>query len=80
MKKNQPAAAHKQNLVDKAVQYLTREILADRLRPNQRISELAICKQLGIPNRVIPNSSQMATSLMRWLGRSRSARISRVRY
>jgi DNA-binding GntR family transcriptional regulator len=38
----------KQNLVDKAVQYLTREILADRLRPNQRISELVVCKELGV--------------------------------
>ena len=38
----------KQNLVEKSVQYLTREILADRMRPNQRISELAVCEQLGI--------------------------------
>ena len=41
MKNSKPKTRHKQNLVDKAVQYLTREILADRLRPNQRISELA---------------------------------------
>jgi len=48
MKKSKPAAGHKENLVDKAVQYLTREILADRLRPNQRISELVVCKELGV--------------------------------
>jgi DNA-binding GntR family transcriptional regulator len=38
----------KQNLVEKVVQYLTREILSDRLRPNQRISEAAVSKELGI--------------------------------
>jgi DNA-binding GntR family transcriptional regulator len=48
MKNSKPKTGHKQNLVDKAVQYLTREILADRLRPNQRISELAVCGELGI--------------------------------
>jgi DNA-binding GntR family transcriptional regulator len=48
MKKNRSAAAPKQNLVQTATQYLTREILADRLRPNQRISELAVCRALGI--------------------------------
>lgn len=48
MKKNRSAPGPKQNLVDKAAQYLTREILADRLRPNQRISELTISKTLGI--------------------------------
>jgi DNA-binding GntR family transcriptional regulator len=48
MKKNRSTPSQKQNLVEKAVEYLTREILADRLRPNQRISELAVCDQLGI--------------------------------
>ncbi len=48
MKKNRAAASQKQNLAEKAVQYLTREILADRLRPNQRISELAVCRELGV--------------------------------
>jgi DNA-binding GntR family transcriptional regulator len=38
----------RQNLAEKVVEYLTREILADRLRPNQRISELAVCRKLGI--------------------------------
>lgn len=37
-----------QSLVEKAVKYLTREILADRLRPNQRISEVAVCHELGV--------------------------------
>ncbi|MBM4298490.1 MAG: GntR family transcriptional regulator [Deltaproteobacteria bacterium] len=36
------------NLVERAVKFLTREILADRLRPNQRISELSVCRWLGI--------------------------------
>jgi DNA-binding GntR family transcriptional regulator len=36
------------NLAEKVVEYLTREILADRLRPNQKISELAVCQRLGI--------------------------------
>jgi DNA-binding GntR family transcriptional regulator len=48
MKKNRSTLRRKHNLVEKAVAYLTREILADRLRPNQRISELAVCDQLGI--------------------------------
>ncbi|MGH7769685.1 MAG: GntR family transcriptional regulator [Candidatus Binatia bacterium] len=48
MKKNRPPAGRKLNLVEKVVQYLTREILSDRLRPNQRISEPAISKQLGV--------------------------------
>jgi DNA-binding GntR family transcriptional regulator len=48
VKKRRAPARPKQNLVEKVVQYLTREILADRLRPNQRISELAVCKTLGI--------------------------------
>ena len=48
MKKNRSPRGQKQNLVEKAVEYLTREILADKLRPNQRISELAVCDQLGI--------------------------------
>jgi DNA-binding GntR family transcriptional regulator len=39
---------HKLSLVEKVVQHLTREILADRLRPNQRISEPAVSKQLGV--------------------------------
>jgi DNA-binding GntR family transcriptional regulator len=59
MKKNKPAAGHKQNLVDKAVQYLTREILADRLRPNQRISELAVCKDLGMSRSPIREALRM---------------------
>jgi len=48
MQKKKPAGGQKQNLVEKAVRYLTREILADRMRPNQRISELAVCRALGI--------------------------------
>ena len=44
MKKNRSASKQSQNLVEKAVTYLTREILAGRLRPNQRISELAVCE------------------------------------
>ena len=48
MKKNGPANGQKVSLVEKGVQYLTREILSDRLRPNQRISELAVCRQLGV--------------------------------
>jgi DNA-binding GntR family transcriptional regulator len=48
MKKNRPANGRKLSLVEKVVQYLTREILSDRLRPNQRISEPAISKQLGV--------------------------------
>lgn len=48
MKKNRATGSQKQNLVATAAQYLTREILADRLRPNQRISELAVCRALGI--------------------------------
>ena len=59
MKKTKPAAGHKQNLVDKAVQYLTREILADRLRPNQRISEFAVCKELGISRSPIREALRM---------------------
>ncbi len=48
MQKHRSATRHKHNLAEKAAQYLTREILADRLRPNQRISELAVCRALGI--------------------------------
>ncbi len=48
MKKTKSAKSQKQSLVEKAVQYLTREILSDRLRPNRRISELAVCRELGI--------------------------------
>jgi DNA-binding GntR family transcriptional regulator len=59
MKKTKPAAGHKQNLVDKAVQYLTREILADRLRPNQRISEVAVCEQLGISRSPVREALRM---------------------
>lgn len=47
-KKSKSEINHSRNLVEKAVKYLTREILADRLRPNQRISELAVCRELGI--------------------------------
>ena len=61
MKKNQLAAGHKQNLVDKAVQYLTREILADRLRPNQRISEVAVCEQLGISRSPVREALRMGS-------------------
>lgn len=59
MKKSNPAPRHKQNLVDKAVQYLTREILTDRLRPNQRISELAVCKALGISRSPVREALRM---------------------
>jgi DNA-binding GntR family transcriptional regulator len=48
MKKNQPATRPKLSLVEKVVQHLTQEILSDRLRPNQRISEPAVSKQLGV--------------------------------
>jgi DNA-binding GntR family transcriptional regulator len=48
MKKNGPANNQKLSLVEKVVQHLTREILSDRLRPNQRISELAVCRELGM--------------------------------
>jgi len=48
MKKPRSASKQNKNLVEKAVAYLTREILADRLRPNQRISELSVCRGLGI--------------------------------
>lgn len=48
MKKNQPATHPKLSLVEKVVQHLTQEILSDRLRPNQRISEPAVSKQLGV--------------------------------
>ena len=48
MKKSAPAPRPKRNLVEQVVQYLTGEILSDRLRPNQRISELAVSKELGV--------------------------------
>lgn len=48
MKNNGPANNQKLSLVEKVVQHLTREILSDRLRPNQRISELAVCRELGL--------------------------------
>jgi len=35
-------------LVQKTLDFLTREILSDRLRPNQKISEVAVSKNLGI--------------------------------
>ena len=59
MKKSKPKTRHKQNLVDKAVQYLTREILADRLRPNQRISEVAVCDELGISRSPVREALRM---------------------
>lgn len=59
MKNSKPKNRHKQSLVDKAVQYLTREILADRLRPNQRISELAVCKELGISRSPVREALRM---------------------
>lgn len=48
MKNSKSKTRQKQSLVEKVTQHLTREILADRLRPNQRISELSICRDLGI--------------------------------
>ena len=48
MKKTTPATRPKRNLVAQVVQYLTSEILSDRLRPNQRISELAVSRELGV--------------------------------
>jgi DNA-binding GntR family transcriptional regulator len=48
MKKTTPATRPKRNLVAQVVQYLTSEILSDRLRPNQRISELAVSRDLGV--------------------------------
>ena len=59
MKNSKPKTRHKQNLVDKAVQHLTREILADRLRPNQRISEVAVCDQLGISRSPVREALRM---------------------
>ena len=59
MQKHRPATRHKHNLVEKAVQYLTREILADRLRPNQRISELAVCRALGISRSPVREALRM---------------------
>jgi DNA-binding GntR family transcriptional regulator len=48
MKKSAPAPRPKRNLVEKVVQYLTSEILSNRLRPNRRISELAVARELGV--------------------------------
>jgi len=48
MKKNGRAARQKQSLAEKVVEHLTQEILSDRLRPNQRISELAVSQDLGV--------------------------------
>ena len=48
MRSAKSTPGQKQNLVEKVVQYLTREILSDRLRPNQRIGEFAVSKELGI--------------------------------
>jgi DNA-binding GntR family transcriptional regulator len=39
--------------VEKVVQYLTEEMLAETLRPNQRISELAMCKELGMSRSLV---------------------------
>ena len=35
-------------LVQRALEFLTKEILSDRLRPNQRISELAVAEKLAM--------------------------------
>jgi DNA-binding GntR family transcriptional regulator len=59
MKSSKPKTRHKQNLVEKTVQYLTREILADRLRPNQRISELAVCSELGVSRSPVREALRM---------------------
>ncbi|HEX5021562.1 MAG TPA: GntR family transcriptional regulator [Candidatus Binatia bacterium] len=59
MKKNRSTSGLKENLVDKAVHYLTREILADRLRPNQRISEVAVCRKLGISRSPVREALRM---------------------
>jgi DNA-binding GntR family transcriptional regulator len=59
MKKNRSAGKQSQNLVEKAVTYLTREILAGRLRPNQRISELAVCGELGISRSPVREALRM---------------------
>jgi DNA-binding GntR family transcriptional regulator len=59
MKNRKSSAGQKHNLVDKAVQYLTREILADRLRPNQRISEVAVCQALGISRSPVREALRM---------------------
>ena len=59
MKKNRSASKQSQNLVEKAVTYLTREILAGRLRPNQRISELAVCGELGISRSPVREALRM---------------------
>jgi DNA-binding GntR family transcriptional regulator len=48
MKKSRSSPGQKQNLVETVAKYLTREILSDRLRPNQRISELGVCRELGV--------------------------------
>ena len=65
MKNSKPKTRHKQNLVDKAVQYLTREILADRLRPNQRISELAVPPTLPIEGLKPIRAAEAAVAAMR---------------
>ena len=35
-------------LVQRALEFLTKEILSGRLRPNQRISELAVAKKVAM--------------------------------
>jgi DNA-binding GntR family transcriptional regulator len=59
VKKKRSAKGQKENLVDTVVDYLTREILADRLRPNQRISELAVSKHLGISRSPVREALRM---------------------
>jgi DNA-binding GntR family transcriptional regulator len=59
MKNKRPKKPEKQNLTDKVVRYLTREILSDRLRPNQRISELAVCSELGVSRSPVREALRM---------------------
>jgi DNA-binding GntR family transcriptional regulator len=59
MENRKSTSGHKENLVDKVVQYLTREILADRLRPNQRISEITVCRELGVSRSPVREALRM---------------------
>jgi DNA-binding GntR family transcriptional regulator len=59
MKKMTSRGAHEESLVERVAKYLTREILADRLRPNQRISELAVSRTLGISRSPVREALRM---------------------
>jgi len=59
MKKMKSSGGPEGSLVERVAQYLTREILADRMRPNQRISELAVSKKLGISRSPVREALRM---------------------